>query len=144
MTMSISEFLSKYGEDSTTNFQLIKWSKELNISNFYYSMRDELKHLKKKKLPISIIANYQTSNENGTHHVALYKSKGGNFYFDSYGIELFKEAQDFLGHGIYSTFKIQKPETRVCGQISLFVLYCLNNGKDFFDIVLELNEYYNS
>src|SRR5438093_13466984 len=93
--MTISDFLSKYGENTTTNFQLLKYAKELKIPNFYYAMRDELKHLKKKKLPISIIANYQTSNENGTHHVALYKAKElahtaeHSFYFDSYGITLF-------------------------------------------------------
>src|SRR6266550_650571 len=94
-SLSFQDFVARFGEDTTTNFQLIKWSKELNISNCYYSMRDELKHLKKKKLPISIIANYQTSNENGTHHVALYKSKEYSYYFDSYGIAPTKEAEEF-------------------------------------------------
>ncbi|ESO89866.1 hypothetical protein LOTGIDRAFT_164554 [Lottia gigantea] len=42
-------FLDKYGTDTTTNFQLMKWANELNISLFYYCMRDEINNLKDKK-----------------------------------------------------------------------------------------------
>jgi hypothetical protein len=143
--MSIEEFIDKYGVDSTTNFQLIKWSKDLGIPNFHYVMRDEIKSLSKyKKRPIFIIANYHTSEQKGIHHVALYKSKDISYYFDSYGIILFKEAEVFLENGIYSTFKIQKDNTGLCGQLSLFILYKLSKGLDFFDIVLELNTFFNS
>ena len=43
------DFTKKYGVDTTTNFQLIKWAKELNIKHFYCLMRDEIKVLKNKK-----------------------------------------------------------------------------------------------
>ncbi|ESO85507.1 hypothetical protein LOTGIDRAFT_154994 [Lottia gigantea] len=39
-------FLDKYG---TTNFQLMRWAIELNISSFYYCMRNEINDLKYKK-----------------------------------------------------------------------------------------------
>ncbi|ESO92313.1 hypothetical protein LOTGIDRAFT_162616 [Lottia gigantea] len=42
-------FLDKYGTDTTTNFQLMRWANELNISLFYYCMRDEINDLKYKK-----------------------------------------------------------------------------------------------
>ncbi|ESO82644.1 hypothetical protein LOTGIDRAFT_155658 [Lottia gigantea] len=45
----MNEFLDKYGTDTTTNFQLKRWANELNISPFYYCMRDEINGLKYKK-----------------------------------------------------------------------------------------------
>ncbi|ESP01352.1 hypothetical protein LOTGIDRAFT_157530 [Lottia gigantea] len=42
-------FLDKYGTDTTTNFHLMRWANELNISPFYYCMRDEINDLKYKK-----------------------------------------------------------------------------------------------
>ncbi|ESP03466.1 hypothetical protein LOTGIDRAFT_171403 [Lottia gigantea] len=42
-------FLDKYGTDTTTNFQLMRWANELNLPLFYYCMRDEINDLKYKK-----------------------------------------------------------------------------------------------
>jgi len=142
--MSIHYFLNKYGTDSTTNFQLVRIAKELKIPNFHCAMRNELKVLRKlKKSPIFIICNYQATDENGTHWIAMYKDDKNSFYFDSYGIGLFNEAKDFLVHGVYNTFKIQPNRTKMCGILCLFVLYSLYKGRDFFDIVLELDNYFN-
>ena len=92
--MNIHNFLNKYGTDSTTNLQLIRYAKELSIPNFHCIMRNELKSLRKlKKLPIFIICNYQATDENGTHWIAMYKDNKNSFYFDSYGIGLFNEAK---------------------------------------------------
>ena len=90
-------FLDKYGKDTTTNFQLMKYAKELNIKPFYCIMRNELKNLKTlNKNPIYIICNYQTTNENGTHWIAMFKDLHHSYYFDSYGIQPFEEAIQFL------------------------------------------------
>ena len=149
--MDIKSFLNIYGTDTTTNFQLMKWAKDLGISNFHYAMKDEINNLesktlsktqKHKKLPIYIIANYQMSNEGGSHHVVMFKDKNESFYFDSYGIQPLKEAEDFLEDGVYSSFKIQPENTFMCGQLSLFVLYKLKNGYSFYDTILELNDYF--
>jgi hypothetical protein len=140
--MNIHEFLDRFGVDSTTNFQLIKWSKDLKIPKLYCIMRNELNKLKKLKLknkPLYIICNYQTSNESGSHWIAMYRGNSVNFYFDSYGIELFPEAKEFLEECVFSTLKIQKEGQKMCGQLSLFVLYKLSKGCDFYDTVLELS-----
>src|SRR5829696_6867596 len=138
MTMSLKVFLNKYGEDSTSNFQLLKYAKDLGIKPFKVVMRNELYKLKKTKKNY-IIANYQTTNEKGVHWVALYRnSNSKSFYFDSYGIVPFQEAEEFLGNGVYSTFKIQPTGSKMCGQLALFFFFSLSKGRDFFDIVLEM------
>jgi len=142
--MNIKDFLDRFGTDSTTNFQLIRFAKELKIPNFHCVMRNELKLLRKlKQLPVYVICNYETTNDIGTHWVAMFKDNKNSFYFDSYGIDLFKEATPFLVHGIYNTFRIQPNDSHMCGSLCLFVLYSLHKGRDFFDIVLELNSYFN-
>ena len=57
-----------------------------------------------------------------------------NFFFDSYGLPPTKEIEKFIGEGISSTFKIQEDGTKYCGQMSLYVLYSLNQGGKFTDI----------
>jgi hypothetical protein len=146
-SLPLQQFLDKYGTDTTSNFQLLSWSKDLGIPKLYCIMRNELKKLEKLKTktkPLYIICNYQTSDESGIHWVALYKdkSKDLSYYFDSYGIQPFKEAIDFLDtkDRYYSSFQIQKLGTKICGSLCLYVLYKLSQDEDFFDIVLKLND----
>lgn len=138
--LTLNQFINKFGDDTTSNFDLLKWSKDLGMKNFHYAMRDELKNFKKiKKLPSFIIANYETSKEDGSHHVALYKDKGHAYYFNSFGTQPFKEAIDFLGnHHTYSTFQIQKMTQKCCGQLSLYFLYCIHNGKNYYDTIFDM------
>lgn len=138
-------FLDKYGSDTTTNFQLLRWAKQLDIPNFTVLMRNELKKLHKlKTLPIFIICNYHTTEQSGVHWTAMYKNKDNAFFFDSYGIQPFQEAIDFLENFTYSSFKIQPEGSKICGQISLYILLKLSKGCDFCTTVLELNDYFNS
>ena len=61
-------------------------------------------------------------------------------FFDSYGFPPTKEVEKFLGEGISSTFKIQEG-TKYCGQMSLYVLYCMAAADaKFTDIVLSLRD----
>ena len=39
--MNIDDFYKHFGRDTTTNFQLEKYAKELKFPNFYVCMRDE-------------------------------------------------------------------------------------------------------
>ena len=135
--MNLKQFLDIYGLDTSTNFDLLKWAKELKIHNFKVLMKNELYKLKKTKKNF-IICNYQTTKEGGTHWTALYKNKDKVYYFDSYGLQPDFEVLNFLDKGVYSTFKIQKDNARYCGQLCLYVLYKLSKGYDFYDIVLEL------
>lgn len=146
--MDIKQFLDKYGEDTTSNFQLIRYAKDLGIPKLYVIMRNELKKLKKLKLktkPLYIICNYETTSEPGIHWISMYKDKNKDisYYMNSYGTQPFHEAEDFLDtkDRYYSSFQIQKYNTKLCGELSLFVLYKLSQGEDFFDIMLNLNNW---
>ncbi len=142
--MNIKEFLDRFGRSTTSNFELMDMAKQLGIKPFYYCMKDEIKKLKRiKKYPIYCIANYHNSNQQGIHHVAIFRDKDKSYYFDSYGIKPLKEVKDFLKNGIYSTFQIQSYDQRFCGQICMWILFQLSIGKDFFQTVLDLNEYFN-
>ena len=142
---SINEFLDKYGEDTTTNFQLIHWAKELGIKPFKVLMKNELYKLKDTKKNY-IICNYHTTEQPGIHWVGIYKDKNKDigYYFNSYGKQPFQEAIEFLNvkNRYYSAFKIQPDDTKICGQLSLWFLFQLYKGKDFFDIILDLNNKY--
>ena len=135
--MSIKDFFKKYGKQTTTNFDLVKIAEIESISPFYVAMRDELKDLPNDNL-IFVVTNIHTSKERGVHWSCLAKTREGNFFFDSYGLPPTKEVKDFLKHATYNTFCIQKSGTSECGQLCLFVLKELKEGRDFMDIILSL------
>ncbi len=143
---TIHDFFDRYGIDTTTNFQLIHWAKELGIPNFYYKMKDELIDLKhKEKSPLYVISNYHRSDQPGLHHIAIYKDKSKDicYFFNSYGYAPLPEVMDFLDdtkERYYSSFKLQDFNTQYCGQISLFILFKLSRGEDFFDTILTLKD----
>ena len=88
------------------------------------------------------MTNIHTSKENGVHQSCYYSRKTAsapadawndeNFFFDSIPP---KEVLKFLGEVISSTFNIKENGTKYCGQMSLYVLYRLNQGDKFTDIV---------
>ena len=143
--MDFKEFINKYGTDTTSNFQLIKWAKELNIKPFYYCMRDEIIPTLKTKKSYFTIVNIHTSKERGIHHSALYKNSLGKlFFFDSYGLPPTEEIinlQKNYNPILYSEFQIQEPNTKWCGQLSLWVLYQITLNKQFENIILDLKKY---
>ena len=142
--MNITDFLNRYGNGSTSNFQLLDWSKQLGIPKLYVRMANELGDLvrlkRKTNKPLYIICNYQSTKDIGTHWTALYKYKDNAYFFDPYGIQPFPEAKNFLESGVYSTFRIQPDGSKMCGVLCLFVLYRLSKGDDFYDVVLKLND----
>jgi hypothetical protein len=40
--LTLDEFIDRFGDDTTTNFELREWAEELEIENFQFLMRDEL------------------------------------------------------------------------------------------------------
>lgn len=136
--MNFKEFTKRYGDDTTTNFQLMKWAKELGIKPFYYCMRDEVHNLKGKK-SFFAICNIHTQNQKGVHHSALCRINGKAYFFDSFGLNPTKEIEKAVGKMTWSTSQIQKVGERCCGQLSLYVLYKLADGcQSFEDIILNL------
>ena len=137
--MSITDFLNQYGRDSTSNFQLLEWSRQLRIPGLRVRMVDELGDIGPGK-PVHVICNYQSTRDIGTHCAALYKDNKRAYFFDPYGVQPFPEAIQFMESGVYSTFRIQPDGSKICGVLCLFVLYRLSRGDDFYDIVLKLND----
>ena len=139
--MNIDAFYKLYGTDTTTNFQLVKYARELKIPNFHVCMRDELRSLSTNKLPLNVITNIHTSAERGVHWSALHVNKAGVYFFDSYAIPPTQEIIDCLPANLErtrNTLQVQDFNTSNCGQLSLYVLYNLNKGFPFQDIIIPL------
>ena len=89
--------------------------------------------------------NLETSQDTGSHWVAIYKSCINNYYFDPYGILPTKEVYNYLDHFHYNKAQIQQELMECCGQLSLYVLYKLNTTNDSFDdIILNMKKEINS
>ena len=102
-------------------------------------MRDSLPE-KIKQIECGIV-NLDSIKNEGTHWVCYYKNKNKKYYFDSFGLDPPYEIQKYLGDNILiSTFQIQETGTNYCGHLCLKVLYELNKGESFENIILELIE----
>jgi hypothetical protein len=141
--MEIKQFLERFGTNTTSNFDLMDIARILNIPNFHCLMSNEINKLKRMKLPIYAVINYQSNKFDGTHWVCLYKDINKSYYFDSYGLQIIPELESYLRDGIQSTFKIQPDDSKMCGSLCMFILYKLSNHEDFFNIILTLNKYFN-
>ena len=139
--MNLEAFYKRFGRHTTTNFQLIKYAKELKIPNFHVCMRDEIKSLPRNKLPLNVITNIHTSAERGVHWSAFYINKNVTYFFDSYGLPPTQEIINFLPSSCdrtHNTLQVQEFNSSKCGQLSLFVLYKLTQGDSFQDIIISL------
>ena len=141
--MNINKFYKSFGRGTTTNFQLIKYAKELKIPNFHVCMRDEIKHLPQDQiLSLSIVTNIHTSKERGVHWSALHITKNKEaYFFDSFGLPPTLEVINFLPNQyikIRNTLEVQNFGESNCGQLSLYVLYKLNLGESFHNIIISL------
>ena len=104
--MNLSTFLIKYGIRSTTNFQLRHIFNDLNI-NGKVLMRNELNKIKSTKKS-NIIMNLQTSKDNSSHWVAIFKARGLQYYFNPYGVLPTKEVYKYLEQlFIYNKIQVQ-------------------------------------
>ena len=85
----------------------------------------------------SIIANTDTSDEDGTHWVAMYRQDNICDFFDSYGRQPFKNK--FLGTKYtYNQIKLQSDYSPVCGQYCLYFLYFRSRNYNLDEIVESL------
>ena len=136
MSTSLQQFLRKYGTNTTTNFDLMRMAKELKIPHFHVCMRDEVSR-SALKAPYNAIVNLHTSDEKGAHWSCF----TDNYFFDSYGLPPTEEVKNLMKHGEYNTFQLQIPSTKLCGQLCIFVLYQLNQGIPFLDILLHIKSH---
>ena len=133
-------------DKALTNFELLDYVKQLNIPNFRgVFMRDTL-----PKTPHENecgIVNFNTIKEPGSHWVCYYKKGKERIYFDSFGQISLHELQNYLKEASEknkqvlqrNTEIVQKPNTKICGHLCLFVLKSLNNGMSFRDVLNKLS-----
>ena len=145
--MSVSnwnKFKIKFGTQSTSNIELIKYAKMLKIKPFKCLMRDEIGSLKNKYG--YFIVNIHTSSQPGVHWSAVYSDRDRVYFFDSYALPPLKEIVDTFNHtdnrycGDWHE-QIQTFDKSYCGQLSLYVLYrlknCKNKTKEDFQNILD-------
>ena len=85
--MNIDDFYKRFGRDTTTNFQLENYAKELQIKNFYMCMHNEINQLPQNKLPLNVIINIQCWKQRGMHMVCAVHWQRRGLFFDSYSFE---------------------------------------------------------
>ena len=132
-----------------SNYELLQAVKDLKIRNFRgVFLRDELPN--KPRMNECGIINLADSNDlEGTHWTCYFKKEWKVYYFDSYGIQPPIEIVKYLGSNrafcdgikdplIQNTFQIQDFNQVVCGHLCLYVLFHLNKGKDFNEIIFSL------
>ena len=130
-----------------SNFDILKLVRDLNIPNFKGPfMRDQLPT--KPEYKECGIANFNTSAEPGSHWVAYYKNGDKRIYFDSYGqipptelqkyLKTQKEFQNNEPVIERNTDIVQKPNTKVCGQLCIYILDQLSKGAQYQDIISSL------
>ena len=135
-----------------TNFDLVRYIKILKIPNFRgVFMCDELSS-RVKTLECGIM-NFNNHTQLGSHWVCYVKDHKTRIYFDSFGQITPLEMQKYLktdyefrnGTPVIerNTDIVQKPNTRVCGHLCLFVLTSLMREHLSYQQVLDqLNDGY--
>ena len=81
------------------------------------------------------------SKERGVQWSALYINKDIVFFFDSDGLVPTQEIMNFLSQHpqrMHNTLEVQSFSESNCGQLNLYVLYKLNKGEPFQDIIISL------
>jgi len=128
----------------TKILKLIKLAKVLEIPNFKCVCKDELKNIYKTSYPINIIVNLNDSTNNDSGHWCIvFIDDNQKVYYSSYGDEPPLEVINFMKSVdprqiLTSNFQTQQFDETNCGERSMLILYLLNNGMKFEDIILAL------
>ena len=106
-------------------------------------MRDEVLKIDNIQLPISIILNLEDSSKTGQHWTFLFADKEQKCYASSFGDKMPIEVKEFMKKIdnrpiLTSDHQIQNFEETTCGLYSILIIYLLNNGENFEDIILDL------
>ena len=134
----------KSGAMGLSNFDLLELVKYLKVPNFRgVFMRDTLPDTPHDKE--CGVVNFNKSSEPGSHWVAYYKDGDKRIYFDSFGQVAPTEIQKYLKSEEEfrnnkpviqrNTDIVQKVNTKICGQLCVYVLDSLSKGANFQDII---------
>ena len=134
----------KSGAMGLSNFDLLELVKYLKVPNFRgVFMRDTLPDTPHDKE--CGVVNFNKSSEPGSHWVAYYKDGDERIYFDSFGQVAPTEIQKYLKSEEEfrnnkpviqrNTDIVQKVNTKICGQLCVYLLDSLSKGANFQDII---------
>lgn len=87
------------------------------------------------------IYNIDDKDSSGTHWTCVYISNSSCKYFDSFGFSPPLELQQYLSifnDCCYNTFELQHIHEVICGHLCIYVLYQLQCGYSFYEILSEL------
>src|SRR6266853_4571489 len=127
----------------TTDTELDKMAKDLNIKNYRGCFMRFTLPDKPLESECGII-NFQAESEgNGSHWTCWYNNVSGmtntKIFFDPFGTNPPDELVKYLGSRILSnTFQIQKINSDICGELSILILYLLDRGHSFEEIILDI------
>ena len=144
---SFPQFLKMFKEiKPLSNFDIVDMCKKLNIKNFKgVFMRDEIKGSPKSNE--CFIMNIDHSDNDGTHWTSLFVKNGVCYYFDSYGFpppnEIVKYCDGYERY--FNSFEIQTDDRIqiLCGHYCIYILYLMDNGITFYDVISKLYSYGN-
>src|SRR6185295_8669282 len=121
---------------SLTNIDIKEYARGIDDFRGVFS-RDNLPE--KAELRGSYIINLDRQDGNGTHWVTCHVNRNEKYYFDSFGLPPPGEIVSFLGQRkdsiVYNTSQIQGMAEAICGHLCLMILYRLNRGSMFLDII---------
>jgi hypothetical protein len=105
-------------------------------------MCDELNNIE-IKFPLNIICNLQDSTKTGSHWTKIYCDDNEKIFYCPFGSNIPKEIKKFLlliddRPILTSDLQTQPFDSDQCGPYCLLILYLLNRGLKFEDIILEL------
>ena len=134
-----------------SNFDIINLVQRLKIPDFRgVFMKDTL--LDKPREKECGVLNLNKLSEPGSHWVAFYKDGGKRIYFDSFGQVVPSELQKYLKTDKEfdenqpviqrNTDIVQREKETNCGLLYVYVLHNLSQGKEFGQIIEQLNGRY--
>ena len=131
--------MNRIPETALSNIDILKYVKLLKIKNFRGCyMRNELSKLHAKNVECGVL-NLNLSSEPGSHWTCWFKSNENKYYFNSFGLHPPNELVEYLKSPIlYSTFQLQRITDKNCGKWCLSILKRLNEGVDYYDLILSL------
>jgi hypothetical protein len=128
----------------TTNVELEEIAESLKIPNFNVLMKDELKTFNNIEYPLNLIIGSKNSNESDefNHWTMCYVDDKQKTYYSSFGDKISLEVKDFLFKLddrliLTSDLQIQDWSESSCGLYCICILYLINQGMKFEDIILE-------
>ena len=124
-----------------SNYDLLKWSKYLNIPIKDVLSRDET--APHNHMQALFIYNLEPSYMGGSHWVATYVKNGIINYFDSFGMPPFQEIVDHARKKnlilLHQNNQIQNLLTTTCGYFCLYFLNEMSKGRSYYDLLKVFN-----